>query len=147
MFGQGVLKCEGQSMNDKKESAARRFIVPTAFLLAVLLAASASAQLPPLPTGDKNFPKSLAPVVEAEHAFALYSIEHGMKEAFLRFAAPDGIIFRRSPVNAVEAWTQTNPAPAGLLTWYPTYADVSRAGDLGWTTGPYEFREKPADKH
>jgi ketosteroid isomerase-like protein len=133
-------------MNDKKESAARRFIAPTAFLLAVLLAASAAAQLPPLPTGDKNFPKSLAPVVEAEHAFALYSIEHGMKEAFLHFAAPDGIIFRRSPVNAVEAWMQTNPAPAGLLTWYPTYADVSRAGDLGWTTGPYEFRENATDK-
>jgi ketosteroid isomerase-like protein len=117
-----------------------------AFLLAVLLAASVSAQLPPLPTGDKNFPKSLAPVVEAEHAFAAYSIEHGMKEAFLRFAAPGGVVFRRAPVNAIEAWTQTTPAPTGLLTWWPTYADVSRAGDLGYTTGPYEFRENATDK-
>src|SRR5947207_12645591 len=102
-----------------------------AVLLAALLAAGASAQLPPLPTGDKNFPKSLAPVVEAEHAFAMYSVGHGMKEAFLYFAAPDGVIFRRTPVNAVEAWTQTNPAPTGLLTWWPVYADVSNAGDLG----------------
>lgn len=133
-------------MKLKGERAHRRATTLTMFLFAALLAASASAQLPTLPLGDKDFPKALAPVVAAEHAFAVYSIEHGMKEAFLRFAAPDGIVFRRTPVNAVEAWTQTTPAPTGLLTWYPTYADVSRAGDLGWTTGPYEFREKPDDK-
>lgn len=126
--------------------AVRPALTPVAFLLAVLLAASAAAQLPPLPTGDKNFPKSLSPVVEAEHAFATYSIAHGMKEAFLHFAAHDGVVFRRATVNAIEAWTETNPAPSGLLTWWPTYADVSRAGDLGYTTGPYEFRENAADK-
>src|SRR5438105_14621646 len=111
-------------MKMKLEELSVRRRVAAAILLAALLAASASAQLPPLPTGDKNFPASLAPVVEAEHAFATYSIEHGMKEAFLRFAAPDGVVFRRGPVNAIEVWTQTNPAPTGLLTWWPTYADV-----------------------
>ena len=106
----------------------------------------APTQLPPLPVGAKNFPRALAPVVEAEHAFAQHSIDHGMKPAFLSFAAPDGVIVnRRGPVNAIETWSQRDPAPAGLLTWWPTYADVSRAGDLGWTTGPYEFREKPTD--
>jgi ketosteroid isomerase-like protein len=133
-------------MKTKNESRARAAFITCAFLFAALLAASASAQLPPLPTGDKTFPASLAPVVEAEHAFATYSIEHGMKDAFLHFAAPDAVIFRRTPVNAIETWTQTNPAPTGLLTWWPTYADVSRAGDLGWTTGPYEFRDNPTDK-
>ncbi|PYS84709.1 MAG: hypothetical protein DMF67_04115 [Acidobacteria bacterium] len=137
---------EGKKMRLREESARHSATTLTTFVCAALLAASASAQLPPLPLGDKDFPRALAPVVEAEHAFAVYSIEHGMKDAFLHFAAPDGIVFRRAPVNAIEAWTQTNPAPAGLLTWYPTYADVSRAGDLGWTTGPYEFREKPDDK-
>jgi ketosteroid isomerase-like protein len=102
--------------------------------------------LPPLPVGEKGFPARLAPVVEAEHAFAQYSIEHGMKDAFLNFAAPDGVVFRRGPVNAVELWKSRNPAPSGLLTWWPSYADVSRAGDMGWTTGPYEFREKPTDE-
>ncbi|HEX8498988.1 MAG TPA: nuclear transport factor 2 family protein [Pyrinomonadaceae bacterium] len=102
--------------------------------------------LPPLPVREKGFPRQLAPVVEAEHAFARRSIERGMKPAFLGFAAPDGIIVnRRGPVNAIETWAQREPAPEGLLTWWPVYADVSRAGDLGWTTGPYEFREKPTD--
>jgi ketosteroid isomerase-like protein len=133
-----------------------------AFLLAALTGASGSAQsqpqpapqsqrppteLPPLPVKEKSFPRLLAPVVEAEHAFAQYSIDHGMKEAFLRFAAPDGVIFRRDgPVNAIETWAGRNPAPTGLLTWWPAYADVSRAGDLGWTTGPYEYRDKPTDE-
>ncbi len=99
-------------------------------------------RLPPLPVKEKNFPAALAPVVEAEHAFAQRSIDEGMKPAFLAYAAPDGVIVnRRGPVNAIETWRQREPAPTGLLTWWPTYADVSRAGDMGWTTGPYEFRE------
>jgi ketosteroid isomerase-like protein len=107
----------------------------------------AQTKLPPLPVKDKNFPASLAPVVEAEHAFAQRSIDQGMKPAFLSFAAPDGVIInRRGPVNAIETWSQRDPAPSGLLTWWPVYADVSRAGDLAWTTGPYEFREKPSDE-
>jgi ketosteroid isomerase-like protein len=70
-----------------------------------------------------------------------------MKPAFLGYAAPDGVIVeRRGLVNAIETWSQRNPAPTGLLTWWPTYADVSRAGDMGWTTGPFEFREKPTDE-
>ncbi|MDT7781276.1 MAG: hypothetical protein QOC99_3788 [Acidobacteriota bacterium] len=102
-------------------------------------------RLPPLPSKEKSFPRTLAPVVETEHAFAQYSIEHGMKDAFLHFAAPDGVLIRRVPVNAIEVWQKTTPAPTGLLTWWPIYADVSRAGDLGWTTGPWEFRDKPTD--
>jgi ketosteroid isomerase-like protein len=104
-------------------------------------------ELPPLPVREKNFPAALAPVVGAEHAFAQHSIDHGMKPAFLAYAAPDGVVVnRRGPVNAIETWKQREPAPTGLLTWWPTYADVSRAGDMGWTTGPFEFREKPTQE-
>lgn len=107
----------------------------------------APTQLPPLPLGEVGFPRALAPVVEAEHAFAQHSIDHGMKPAFLAYAAPDGVIVNRQGlVNAIEAWSKRDAAPGGLLTWWPTYADVSHAGDLGWTTGPFEFREKPTDE-
>ena len=107
----------------------------------------APTQLPPLPVREKRFPRALAPVVEAEHAFAQRSIDQGMKPAFLAYAAPDGVVVnRRGLVNAIETWSQRNPAPEGLLTWWPTYADVSRAGDMGWTTGPYEFRAQPTDE-
>ena len=36
-------------------------------------------------------------------------------------------------------------APPGKLSWRPIYADVSAAGDLGYTTGPYELRKDPGD--
>lgn len=136
----------------------KRFALTAAAALVVVAAACAAAQsqsqsssqtrhrLPPLPVREQGFPRRLGPVVEAEHEFAQHSIDRGMKEAFLRFAAPDGVIVGRDgPVNAVETWSRRNPAPAGLLTWWPVYADVSAAGDMGWTTGPYEFREKPSD--
>jgi ketosteroid isomerase-like protein len=107
----------------------------------------APTRLPPLPVGEKGFPVALAPVVSAEHAFAQRSIDEGMKPAFLAYAAPDGVVVnRRGPVNAIETWRQREPAPTGLLTWWPTYADVSRAGDMGWTTGPFEFRENPTQE-
>jgi ketosteroid isomerase-like protein len=107
----------------------------------------APTELPPLPVKEKRFPAALAPVVEAEHAFAQHSIDHGMKPAFIAYAAPEGVIVNRNgPVNAIETWSKREPAPTGLLTWWPTYADVSRAGDMGWTTGPFEFREKATDE-
>jgi hypothetical protein len=107
-----------------------------AFALCTTRGAAQSSQspwmtLPTLPVKEKGFPARLAPVVEAEHAFAQYSIDRGMKDAFLSFAAPDGVVFRRGPVNAIELWKSRNPAPAGLLTWWPVYADVSLAGDMG----------------
>lgn len=135
-------------------------LVP-AFAAAVLLASTYGAgvagvaqtqtrpahqRLPPLNVGEKNFPRALAPVVEAEHAFAQLSIAQGMKPAFLRYSAPDGVVFDRGgPVNAIETWARRDPAPTGLLTWWPVYADVASSGDLGWTTGPYEFRDNPSD--
>jgi ketosteroid isomerase-like protein len=130
------------------------FVASLAMLALVVGSARGSAQstqspwmtLPTLPVKEKSFPARLAPVVETEHAFAQYSIDHGMKDAFLNFAAPDGVIFRRGPVNAIEVWKSRNPAPTGLLTWWPSYADVSLAGDMGWTSGPYEFREKATDE-
>ncbi|MGB8507334.1 MAG: DUF4440 domain-containing protein [Pyrinomonadaceae bacterium] len=89
---------------------------------------------------------NLRAVVEAERAFSRTAGERGIKDAFIAFAAPDGVVFRRAAVNARETWLATNPAPAGLLSWQPIYADVSRAGDLGYTTGPFEFRAHATDK-
>jgi ketosteroid isomerase-like protein len=88
---------------------------------------------------------NLNSLVQAERDFARTAGAKGIKDAFLAFAADDGIIFRRTAVNARETWSRTE-APAGLLSWQPVFADVSRAGDLGYTTGPYEFRERATDE-
>lgn len=78
-------------------------------------------------------------LVAMEHAFAKAAATKGTRDAFLEFLADDGIIFQPGPVNGKKFWSE-RPSRKGLLSWEPVFADVSRAGDLGYTTGPWEFR-------
>lgn len=85
-------------------------------------------------------------LVEMEHAFAKAAATKGTRDAFIEFLADDGIIFQPGPVNGKKFWTAREKRK-GLLSWEPEYADVARSGDLGWTTGPWEFRPNgPEDK-
>ncbi|MGH9580966.1 MAG: YybH family protein, partial [Terriglobales bacterium] len=84
-------------------------------------------------------------LLESERAFARTSVEKGIRHAFLEFLAEDAVLFRPGPVPGVQ-WLNQNPSDPGRLSWEPSYAEVSQAGDLGFTTGPYEYRgvgEKP----
>ena len=83
-------------------------------------------------------------LVQMEHDFARAAATKGTRDAFLEFLADDGIIFQPDPVNGKKFWTEQQPRP-GLLSWEPVFADVSQAGDLGYTTGPWEFRPNGAD--
>jgi len=83
-------------------------------------------------------------LVQMEHDFAGAAATKGTRDAFLEFLADDGIIFQPGPVNGKKFWTERQPRK-GLLSWEPVFADVSRAGDLGYTTGPWEFRPNRAD--
>jgi ketosteroid isomerase-like protein len=78
-------------------------------------------------------------LVDAERAFSALSVEQGMKSAFIANLADDGILFRPGPVNGRDLWKK-RPNPPGTLIWEPSYAEVSALGDLGVSTGPWEFR-------
>ncbi|HEX3282964.1 MAG TPA: nuclear transport factor 2 family protein [Pyrinomonadaceae bacterium] len=88
---------------------------------------------------------ALEAMVATELAFAKMAKDVGTRPAFSAFIADDGILFRPGPVKGKE-WLAKNPAPAPAsgrhpwLSWYPTVADISLAGDMGYTTGPWEFR-------
>jgi ketosteroid isomerase-like protein len=91
--------------------------------------------------------QTLQSLINAERSFSKLSEEKGVKEAFLFYLADDSIVFRPKPVpgrNVYEATPEDSPA---LLTWEPAYAEVAPDGDLGYTTGPYQFKDKskPAD--
>ncbi len=89
---------------------------------------------------------NLHALIDAERAFARAAASKGTRDAFLEFLADDGIIFQPGPINGKEFWRQRKPGK-GLLSWQPVFADVSAAGDLGYTTGPFEFRPGgPDDK-
>jgi len=88
---------------------------------------------------------ALESMVATELAFAKMAKDVGTRPAFSAFIADDGILFRPGPVKGKE-WLAKNPAPAPAsgkrpwLSWYPTVAHISDMGDMGYTTGPWEFR-------
>ena len=86
---------------------------------------------------------TLDSLVAAERAFSRRSVEHGMREAFLANLAEDGVIFQPLPVNGRRAWEE-RPASTATLIWEPAFAEIAAAGDLGYSTGPWELRP-PSD--
>jgi len=90
----------------------------------------------------------LTEMVETERAFSRTAGEKGIPEAFTEFIAEDGILFRPGPVPG-KKWFQEHPSPTSstrpLLVWEPMLAGVSRAGDLGYTTGPWQLKNDLKD--
>jgi hypothetical protein len=81
-------------------------------------------------------------LINAEKAFAAFTLTHTVKEGFLTYMDSAGLVFRQgNAVNALESFRQQKAAP-GVLTWGPSFAVISTSGDMGVTAGPYEFREK-----
>jgi ketosteroid isomerase-like protein len=87
----------------------------------------------------------LEQLIQTERDFSRTSEQKGMRDAFLAYLADDGILFRPGPVPG-KKWWSGQPPTAGLLTWRPVYADISREGDLGYTTGPYEFKSSQGNR-
>ena len=86
-------------------------------------------------------------MVDTERAFAQMSEEQGIRPSFMAFIADDGILFRPTAVKG-KRWMADHPLPPSdkrpLLSWQPTFADIARVGDMGYTTGPWEYK---ADIH
>jgi ketosteroid isomerase-like protein len=101
--------------------------LPAVLLTAAPLVASAEAALSP----------AVASLVESERTFSRTAGERGVKESFLQFFGEDSINFQPEPGPAlarIREWPQ--PQRAIVLSWEPVFADVSHAGDMGYTTGP-----------
>lgn len=80
-------------------------------------------------------------LIAAERAFARHSEKAGIKESFIANLGVDGILFRPGPVNGLD-WLTSRPPARGYLSWDPEVAAISSSGELGYTTGPWEFRAK-----
>ncbi len=101
---------------------------------AVSLAAEEAAK-----TGDA---KSL---VAAEAAFAAEALAQGTRTAFLHALSKESTAFLPGPVNGLEGWG-AKPESKSVLQWQPVLAATSTTGDFGYTTGPWSFKNNPADK-
>lgn len=91
----------------------------------------------------------LKQMVETEQAFSKTAEEKDTRDAFMSFIADDGLLFRPTAVNG-KKWMQDHPVPASdkhpLLAWQPVFARVATSGDLGFTTGPWEFKSDRSDE-
>jgi ketosteroid isomerase-like protein len=91
-------------------------------------------------------------MVLTEQWFSRMAAEKHTRDAFMTFIAEDGLLFRPGAVNG-KKWLLEHPVPPSdkrpLLAWQPSFAGMAAAGDLGFTTGPWEAKpdvndEKPS---
>ncbi len=107
-------------------------------LLAALLASAAIA--------EENDPAAAArTMVENEGKFFGMGLAEGTKAAFLHFLADDSIVFHPGPINGKQEWTK-RPEKGISLKWRPLFAAMARSADLGYTTGPAEWRKEKDDE-
>jgi ketosteroid isomerase-like protein len=134
------MEDQGGVKTSKRGSKVKRL-----FLLGCLLAFG----LKPTAQTPRSRP-ALQSLVDAERSFAQASETHGTRGAFLAFIAEDGILFRPTAVNG-KKWLQEHPLPPSeklpLLAWQPAYAGVALAGDMGYTFGPWEYKEDIKDEN
>jgi len=113
----------------------------TALSLAAVIALAVNACTTPLPAATTQRQPSASArdsLAASELAFAKYSVDHGMRAAFIEYFADDGVNFAPDPGNT-RARFRARPEAIEpfVLDWHPAIAAVARAGDLGFTTGPY----------
>ncbi len=114
----------------------------TTVCLIGLLVLAATAQKP-------TTESPLHSMVATERAFSQASADKGTRDSFLMFIAEDGILFRPSATLG-KKWLLEHPVPLTdnrpLLSWQPIFADISAAGDMGYTFGPWEFKQNINDQ-
>jgi ketosteroid isomerase-like protein len=91
----------------------------------------------------------LQEMVKTEQAFSKMAEEKNIRDAFMAFIADDGLLFRPGAVNG-KKWMLEHPVPPSdkkpLLAWQPSYAGMAASGDMGFTTGPWEFKNDIKDE-
>jgi ketosteroid isomerase-like protein len=94
---------------------------------------------------EANSQEGARTIVEHEGKFFQMGQEQGVRAAFLEFLAEDAIVFRPGPVNGRESWGARTESRMALI-WQPVFAAMARSGDLGYTTGPSEWKKNKADE-
>jgi ketosteroid isomerase-like protein len=103
----------------------------------LLFVAACATPLPPT-TPRQPTDADRDSLAASELAFAKRSVEQGMRAAFIEYFADDGINFAPDPGNTRARYRARPEAiEPFILDWHPAIAAAARAGDLGFTTGPF----------
>ncbi|HKP67729.1 MAG TPA: hypothetical protein VJV05_00510 [Pyrinomonadaceae bacterium] len=84
-------------------------------------------------------------IYETERAFEREVAEKGIREAFIKYLSPVGVMFRPEPVVG-RAWWSSRPKSPAALTWNPIRIVVSENGALAYSVGNSIYKPKgPTD--
>jgi hypothetical protein len=88
----------------------------------------------------------LRTMVEAERAFAKMAKEQNRRDAFLFYLADDVVTAGPDgPVRGKESIKKQSVKP-DWLSWDVADAGIAAAGDMGYTTGPWEYYRNKTDE-
>jgi len=113
----------------------RRVQIAVAISIVAILIGCGTQQPPPDPMV----------LVNSEQAFAAAAAEKGTRDAFLEFSTDEAVMFVPGAVRVKDLYGPAERRP-GLLSWHALYAEIASSGDLGWTTGPWEWKQNPTDQ-
>jgi ketosteroid isomerase-like protein len=102
-------------------------------ILATLVVCSAIALV-----AQEKAKAPLQAMIDQERAFAKLADEKGTRDAFLEYLADESLLFTPGPTPG-KLYYKNRPALPMKLRWAPEFADISAAGDLGYTSGPWEL--------
>ncbi len=83
-------------------------------------------------------------IYDTERAFEKMVADKGIREGFIEFLSPTGVMFMPDAVNGRETWRKREASPA-VLMWNPILIDVSSNGVLAYSIGNSRFRPKGKD--
>ncbi len=90
---------------------------------------------------QKDAESSLA---AAERAFSAAADSFGINRSFVMFLDEQCVMFNPHPVNGMQLY-RTRPESKAHLSWYPAFVEVAASGDLGLSTGPWQYRIAKGD--
>ncbi|HMG90372.1 MAG TPA: nuclear transport factor 2 family protein [Chryseolinea sp.] len=89
----------------------------------------------------QKFSLQLQSMVDAENAFAKFSKEKNMRDAFLANLTDSTILFAKDgPIKGKQSWVDRQPS-TNLLFWWPVFVGISGNNDMGFSTGPWQWSE------
>ncbi len=108
--------------------------MPSTFFSFIALLAVAGAH-----AEEVDLEKAVGSLIAAEKAYAKLAADKGFREASISVFADDAVIFVPNAVNGKKFWREAKKDP--VISWRPIFASISRSGELGYTTGPWESRK------
>jgi len=91
-------------------------------------------------------------LLETDRQLSKLSSEKGTLEAFLHFISDDAILFPKfgHPIHGKESFVKIiskidQKSDYNIPKWKPVFADISKAGDFGYTFGRYELVGEEVD--